>query len=55
MATTTLFIASFQDGYQRRLCSTSLNKATKFAKDLEAWFAAGEYNNRILIDVQPAR
>ena len=54
MSTTTLFIATFSDGYRRRVCSTSLDRAIEYAQNLESWFASGGYN-RHLIDVEPAK
>ena len=54
MNTTALFVAIFSDGYKRKVCSTSLDRAIAYAQDLESWFMSGGYN-RILIDVQPAK
>ena len=54
MNTTSLFVAIFSDGYKRKVCSTSLDRAIAYAQDLESWFTSGGYN-RILIDVQPAK
>lgn len=54
MPATALFVAIFSDGYKRKVCSTSLDRAIAYAQDLESWFIGGG-QNRILIDVQPAK
>ena len=53
MKTTSLFVAIFSDGYKRKVCSTSLDRAIAYSQELESWFTSGGHN-RILIDVQPA-
>lgn len=54
MNRTSLFVAIFSDGYRRKVCSTSLDRAIAFSQDLESWFISGGYN-RLLVDVQPAK
>jgi hypothetical protein len=51
MATTTLFIATFADGYKRRVCAKTLAGAKAYAENLEQWFARIGAPGRTVVSV----
>jgi hypothetical protein len=55
--TPTMFIATFADGYVRRIMTKkgTLNAAIAYAQQLEDWFASGNYPGRTLLNVEPAK
>lgn len=50
-----MFVATFADGYSRKICAPSLDHASAYAQELEDWFIGGGFPRRILLNVEPAR